>query len=103
LRNANSFAISSEQFESFVKCHEKNNPVAESNEKMKNSYLILDEFMRFLNCTKDGKEPSESILQVGVQIALEQSGFDREMFVNRGGIYDWTNNQSCSSSPELDW
>jgi radical S-adenosyl methionine domain-containing protein 2 len=77
--------------------------VPESNKKMKNSYLILDEDMRFLNCTKDGKEPSESILKVGVEKAILQSGFDQEMFQARNGIYDWTKESSaplCSKVPE---
>lgn len=42
----------------------------ESNEKMKNSYLILDEKMRFLNCQDNSKNPSKSILNVGVQVKL---------------------------------
>lgn len=73
---------------------------------MKNSYLILDEYMRFLNCTKNGKEPTESILKVGVKQALEQSGFDENMFFQRGGAYDWKKSDSCTStcsSKEYDW
>jgi len=34
--------------------------------------------------------PSESILDVGVGVALQQAGFDVDEFYNRGGIYDWT-------------
>ncbi|KAE8289963.1 putative E3 ubiquitin-protein ligase RNF144A-A [Larimichthys crocea] len=36
--------------------------VPESNEKMRNSYLILDEYMRFLDCREGRKDPSKSIL-----------------------------------------
>jgi len=44
--------------------------------------------MRFLNCT-NGKVPSHSILAVGVNEALAESGFDEAMFGQRGGVYDW--------------
>lgn len=30
--------------------HKENNPIPESNEDMKDSYIMLDERMRFLNC-----------------------------------------------------
>ena len=76
---------------------------------MQNSYLILDEKMRFLNCSNGGKVPSESILEVGVEKALLQSGFDQEMFHKRGGVYDWTREQmpseqvACDGSRNLEW
>ena len=35
---------------------------------MRNSYLILDEYMRFLD--RNGREPSQSILDVGAGKAL---------------------------------
>lgn len=48
--------------------------VPEPNELMRNSYLILDENMCFLNCQGGSKTPSESLLTVGVEKALAQSG-----------------------------
>ena len=53
-------------------------------------YLLLDENMAFLDCSGGGKVPSESILNVGVEKSLAQSGFDDSMFTQRGGVYDWT-------------
>jgi radical S-adenosyl methionine domain-containing protein 2 len=50
----------------------------------------LDEELRFLDCSQGGKVPSASILRVGVEEALLQSGFDAEMFRKRGGVYNWT-------------
>jgi hypothetical protein len=47
--------------------------------------------MRFLDCSGNSKKPSRSILEVGVQMALQQSGFNRELFHVRGGIYYWSN------------
>ena len=48
LRNAETFVITNEQFESFVQRH-KLVPqlVPESNTAMKDSYLILDEYVSF--------------------------------------------------------
>jgi radical S-adenosyl methionine domain-containing protein 2 len=78
---------------------------------MQNSYLILDEKMRFLNCTGHAKQPSDSILEVGVVKALSQSGFDEEMFKDRGGIYDWRRTLDgasipstiCSNGKDISW
>ena len=58
-----------------------------SNEMMRSSYLILDEYMRFLVCSKGGKDLSTSILDVGVQAALNMSGFDETTFFKSGGKY----------------
>ena len=65
---------------------------------MRNSYLILDERMRFLKNTNGKKEPSESILDVGVLRALDDNGFDGEAFRKRGGKYQW----SKATNP-LEW
>ena len=46
--------------------------VPESNEKMKDSYLILDEHARFLNCTVGGKQPGRSLLHVTVEEPVAQ-------------------------------
>jgi radical S-adenosyl methionine domain-containing protein 2 len=104
-RDGREFIITDQQFQQFVDRHRSQAAlVPESNSKMKDSYLILDEKMRFLNCTGNKKEPSESILDVGVDRALKQSGFDSKMFQNRGGVYDWTNKRDTPcSSKEFDW
>jgi len=109
IRNAEKFLISAEQFSNFLQRHNQQQClVPECNDKMQNSYLILDEYMRFLNCTTNGKLPSESILKVGVEQALQQSGWDNEMFEARGGVYDWskqsTNTDACGScDPKMEW
>jgi len=91
LRNAKSFVVSDEQFQGFLDRHkELKCLVPESNAMMRDSYLILDEKMRFLDCTKGSKIPSESILDVGVEKAMENSGFDEKTFVGRLGVYEWT-------------
>lgn len=61
---------------------------------MKDSYLNLDEYMRFLNCTTGGKIPTKSILDVGVNEALNKAGFDEKAFLRRGGKFQWSKPKS---------
>ncbi|XP_004436502.1 PREDICTED: radical S-adenosyl methionine domain-containing protein 2 [Ceratotherium simum simum] len=99
LREAERFLISDEEFERFLDRHkEVSCLVPESNQKMKDSYLILDEYMRFLNCRNGRKDPSKSILDVGVEEAIKFSGFDEKMFLKRGGKYVWS-----KADLKLDW
>nr|QBA82272.1 viperin [Gadus morhua] len=91
LREAERFVISPEQFQDFLDRHSSvTSLVPESNQKMRDSYLILDEYMRFLDCTGGRKDPSKSILDVGVGEAICFSGFDEKMFLKRGGKYVWS-------------
>lgn len=63
---------------------------------MRSSYLILDEYMRFLDGAK--KTPGRSLLDVGVQHAINHSDFDEKMFFKRGGKYTWS-----KEDLKLDW
>ncbi|XP_058691407.1 S-adenosylmethionine-dependent nucleotide dehydratase RSAD2 [Poecile atricapillus] len=99
LREAEKFVISDEDFDRFLDRHKDVSClVPESNQKMRDSYLILDEYMRFLNCRNGRKEPSKSILDVGVEAAIKFSGFDEQMFLKRGGKYVWS-----KADMKLDW
>lgn len=50
-RNAESFVISDDQFQSFLKRHENvKQLVPESNSMMRDSYLILDEYVSNYEC-----------------------------------------------------
>lgn len=90
LRNARPLAIEESEFWSFVFRHsEFGQLVPEANNVMQNSYLMLDEKMRFLDCSGGGKVAGRGILDVGVAKAYTESGFDRVMFEERGGVYDW--------------
>ena len=60
----------------------------EDNAVMRSSYLLLDERMRFLDCSAGAKRPGPSLLDVGVAAAVRSAGFDESAFVARGG--DWT-------------
>eukprot|EP00029_Vermamoeba_vermiformis_P005496 TRINITY_DN1925_c0_g1_i2.p1 TRINITY_DN1925_c0_g1~~TRINITY_DN1925_c0_g1_i2.p1 ORF type:complete len:252 (-),score=83.10 TRINITY_DN1925_c0_g1_i2:9-764(-) len=100
-KDATGLLITDEEFEAFTTRHiSQKSLVPESNKVMKDSYLILDEKMRFLNCQNGSKDPSQSILEVPVQVALSQSGFDDKTFVQRQGIYDWGKDQpACATGP----
>ena len=90
-RNAKRFVIFDGQFNTFCDMHKLvESFVPESNELMASSYLILDEYLCFLDKC-DGKEKQSScISDVGVVQALEEVRWDREAFLNRGGVYDWS-------------
>ncbi|KAI4105383.1 MAG: hypothetical protein LQ339_003447 [Xanthoria mediterranea] len=88
LRNAQRFVISDEEYQNFCERHKhQQSLVPEANEVMKSSYLILDEYMRFLN--KGVKEATKSILEIGVPAAMNGVYWDDESFTKRGGEYDW--------------
>ena len=104
LRDGRKFLITDQEYQNFCQRHsEQKSLVAESNRLMATSYLILDEYMRFLD--RDGRQPSDSILQVGVRKALGSVYWDETAFKDRGGIYDWSRKEgSCSEVQQgLDW
>ncbi|KAK4552944.1 hypothetical protein LTR86_010076 [Recurvomyces mirabilis] len=74
------------------------------------SYLILDEYLCFLDKSGEKEKQSQSILAVGVQKALEEVKWDEVAFKQRGGLYDWAKDatdgaNSCGggSNQDLDW
>ncbi|KAI9034894.1 radical SAM enzyme [Aspergillus affinis] len=104
LRDARKFTITDEEYELFCAKHRHQTSfVAEPNSLMAKTYLILDEYMRFLD--RSGKKPSASILKVTVKDALDSVYWDESGFVSRGGIYEWTREEpSCSEKdPNLEW
>lgn len=118
LRDARNLVITKEQFQTFLDRHASQKClVPEDNDAMKDSYLNLDEEMRqvvstmrihrklmrwarFLNCQDGGKKPGKSLLEVGVQDALQDAGFNEKAFEERGGIFDW---KRATSAKSLEW
>lgn len=99
MRDATDQVVTDEQFQHFLNTHKHIQClVPESNLAMRNSYLILDEYMRFLNNTNGRKEPTKSILDIGVEGAMKGSGFDHREFINRGGKYKWSKKSSDRKS-----
>jgi radical S-adenosyl methionine domain-containing protein 2 len=122
IRDARDLVITDEQFQAFLDRHkDQASLVPESNEAMKDSYLLLDEEMRcvvifaylgsrdecfrgrFLNCCESGKRPGGSLLEVGVQEALKDAGFDEKAFLERGGIFDWTRDKDGEEVKVPEW
>lgn len=104
LRDVRKFIITDEEYEYFCSRHRQQKAfVAEPNRLMAKSYLILDEYMRFLD--RDGCQPSPSILEVGVHRALSSVYWDEDSFEERGGVYDWKRTQlpECGTSTGIEW
>jgi radical S-adenosyl methionine domain-containing protein 2 len=64
--------------------------IPEDNKVMASSYLLLDEYLRFLDKGEGRMKESESLLDVGVERALKQVRWDQKSFFDRGGVYDWS-------------
>lgn len=107
IRDASRFLITDTQYEEFIKRHQDQKClIKEPKEIMKSSYLILDEYMRFLDKGNDEKYIiSESILDVGVDKALSQINWNEKCFEERQGEYDWSKESSsdCNENKNLDW
>lgn len=104
LRDAKDLLITKEQFDHFCDKHKHHECfVPEGNEVMASSYLLLDEYLCFLN--KGVKDKTKSVLDVGVEEALKDVYWDEEGFTERGGEYQWTKpeGEEHGSRPELDW
>ena len=74
---------------------------------MESSYLLIDEFGRFLDASSGSKTPTESILTVGLDEAYNQlvsgpgGGFNYGEFIKRDGLYDgssWSKSASPTTS-----
>jgi len=115
-RDARHLEIPHKVFQAYIARHHADEEVArvlvpESNAQMRDSYLILDERMRFLDCSTGSKTPGRSIFEDGgVIAALLDAGHDEAMFYERGGEYEWRKEKildvedlvdSCSSVLQL--
>ena len=87
LRDASKFVITDHEFEHFSSKHSHNKCfVPEPSRLMASSYLILDEYLRFV----DRGSPTRPILEIGVQQALRDVQWDQDGFHERGGRYSWS-------------
>ena len=91
-RRMDDFAVTQEEFEGYVRRNRDVEDdgvrvVAESNELMTGSYVMVDPLGRFFDNTKGGHTYSRPILEVGVAGALADVEIYPERFVARGGFY----------------
>ncbi|CAK4033675.1 related to Radical S-adenosyl methionine domain-containing 2 [Lecanosticta acicola] len=111
-RNVKDVLITDEQFASFCERHKHLDCfVPESNDLMASSYLIVDEYLRFLDKGSGDEKASSSILDVGVKKALSEVTWDQKAYMERGGMYDWSKEigggeeEGCSGGipKDLEW
>jgi radical S-adenosyl methionine domain-containing protein 2 len=86
--------ITPEQYQAFVARHAHLAAVglplvAEDNDAMRGSYVMVDPQGRFFNNEFGRYTVSRPILEVGVDAALAQVGWRSDKFEARGGRYDW--------------
>lgn len=81
--------IKSTDFEGFIKRNAHPAMVMESNRLMTGAYLLIDPLGRMFEDTKGCHTYSDSLLTSSVEECLSQITLDREMFLERGGIYNW--------------
>ncbi|KAA6412686.1 MAG: IFN-inducible and antiviral [Lasallia pustulata] len=101
LRDATKFVISDDKWKLFCDKHKHQKCfVPEGNDVMASSYLLLDEYLQFLN--KGVKDPTKSILEIGVEKAMKDVYWDERAFNERGGVYQWSKRGHDAHS-ELDF
>jgi radical S-adenosyl methionine domain-containing protein 2 len=81
--------ITEADFQVFVSKHEKNKPIAESNEKMQGSYVMLDPLGRFFQNLNGHHIYSEPVIDINPMEALRSVGWHWKKFCNRDGVYNW--------------
>ena len=86
--------ISAEQFKRYVARNSKVEQmgiavVAESNDLMTGSYVMVDPAGRFFDNTAATHTYSRPITEVGVEAALRDVSIDPDKFRLRDGLYDW--------------
>jgi radical S-adenosyl methionine domain-containing protein 2 len=85
----NEIKVSEEDFNTYLKNNNYINIVPENNELMTGSYLLIDPLGRLFENTKGKHTYSKSIIDNEITKCLEEINLNQEMFIKRGGIYDW--------------
>jgi len=85
--NLNSLDIIQLEFKEFIIRHEKFNPIAENNDAMLESYIMVDPIGRFYQNSGKIYNYSSPILELGVVRAFNQVAYNHTKFIERGGIY----------------
>lgn len=82
--------VSSKKYLSFINRHSKQlSLVAEDNEAMTGSYLLIDPQGRLFENSEGRHTYSDSLIKNDIDHCLNQINLNREMFEKRGGIYEW--------------
>lgn len=76
-------------FINFLKRHNHPSMVPESNEAMTGSYLLIDPQGRLFENSKGKHTYSNPLQFTDIDKCLSEINLNREMFVKRGGLYEW--------------
>jgi radical S-adenosyl methionine domain-containing protein 2 len=90
-------AVTKEEFYEFVNRHGNLAPVAEDNEMMTGSYVMIDPAGRFFQNTHGTYKYSSPIHEIGVLEALREVGFSWKKLVERGGSDYFHDNRSYAT------
>jgi radical S-adenosyl methionine domain-containing protein 2 len=79
-----------EQFNAFISRHAGQlSLVPENNEAMTGSYLLIDPQGRLFENSSGTHTYSDSLINNSFDHCIKQINLNREMFIKRGGIYEW--------------
>lgn len=76
-------------FQGFVQRHNHPSMVVEDNESMTGSYLLIDPQGRLFENSKGKHTYSNPLQNSDIDSCLSEISLNREMFVKRGGVYEW--------------
>lgn len=85
----NEIATSSFGYYEFLQRHNHPSMVCEDNEAMTGSYLLIDPQGRLFENSKGRHTYSSPLQDNDIEKCLSEINLNREMFVKRGGIYEW--------------
>ena len=81
--------ITTDQFNLFLDHHKDLQPIAESNNSMTGSYVMINPSGRFFDNTTGHLYQSRPILKVGLVPAFQDISFSFSKLLSRGGLYQW--------------
>lgn len=82
--------VTDEQYNLFLQTHKhQKSLVAENNEAMTGSYLLIDPLGRLFENSKGKHTYSKPLQSNNIKKCLSEINLNRKMFIKRGGIYNW--------------
>jgi radical S-adenosyl methionine domain-containing protein 2 len=87
-------SVSREKFDTFVQRHQAISlagirVVPEAVDSIRGSYAMIDPTGRFFDSALGGHRYSRPILKAGISAAFAEVSFDHDLFISRGGSYDF--------------
>lgn len=81
--------IKSTKYQEFIERNKHEVLVAEPNDLMTGSYLLIDPKGRFYENWGSNNTKSDSLVTHSIEHCLSQIQLDRSKFLERGGVYNW--------------